>query len=93
MGKSPDIDFAIIDDLSSNVSEPQYAGRFPKISKKPEKGWRSSLSYGVSVTPKKTPKAISQVGKRTKERIKANGSESELFARVWNSRPHTCEIC
>lgn len=67
--------------------------KFPKETKPIEKGWKSSLAYGVSTTPKKEKKAISPVGKRTKERIKENGSESELFARVWAERSHVCEIC
>ena len=80
-------------DQNSNESEPQYAGRFSKTSKKPEKGWKSSLSYGVSITPKKEKKPISAVGKRTKERVKENGTEKELFALVWKTRPHACQDC
>lgn len=46
------------------------------------------------MTPKKDPKPIAQVGKRTKERIKEHGTESEFFIReVWNKRPHHCEEC
>lgn len=67
--------------------------KFPKESKPIEKGWKSSLPFGVSTTPKKEKKAIATVGKRTKERIKENGTEKELFARIWSEREHACEIC
>lgn len=80
-------------DQNSSASEPQYAGGFPKTSKKPEKGWKSSLAFGVSISTKKDRKPIATVGKRTKERVKVNGTESDLFKHIWNTRPHFCEIC
>lgn len=67
--------------------------KFPKETKSPEKGWKSSLAFGVSITPRKIPKPIRPVGKRTAERIKEHGSEKELFALVWSERPHVCENC
>lgn len=80
-------------DQNSSDSEPQYAGRFPKTSKKPEKGWKSSLAFGVSTSIKKDKKPIATIGKRTKERVKVNGTESDLFKHIWNTRPHFCEEC
>ncbi len=42
---------------------------------------------------KKVRKPIPKIGKRTKERISEHGTESELFAKIWNDRPHACEEC
>jgi hypothetical protein len=81
-------------DQNSNASEPPYAAKFPKTSKKPESGWKSSLSYGVSTSPKKPKRKIAPFGKRTKERIAKYGTESEFFIKeIWDKRPHVCEQC
>jgi len=43
--------------------------------------------------PIKVGKPIAQVGKRTKERIKLYGTETELHDKVWESQEHNCQIC
>lgn len=40
---------------------------------------------------RRTP--IATRGKRTKERILQNGTETELFRKIWDERPHVCEQC
>lgn len=40
---------------------------------------------------KRTP--INKIGKRTKARISQNGTELDLFARIWKNRPHICQVC
>jgi len=39
------------------------------------------------------PKYIKAIGAKTKRRIKKHWTEKDLFKRIWESRPHQCEIC
>ena len=41
--------------------------------------------------PKKKP--IKKISDKKKKRLKENGSEAELFRKIWNERQHYCEIC
>ena len=55
--------------------------------------------------PKKTPKPLkrsplppptkplAQMGKKRKERILTEGSETDMNREIWNTRPHWCECC
>lgn len=39
----------------------------------------------------KKPKYVAKT--RKVRRIEKHGTESELFIRIWNERPHNCETC
>ncbi len=59
----------------------------PKAEKAPPKPLQRK-------TPLPRPtKPIAQIGKKKKLRILEEGSEVELFRRIWNSRPHICVEC
>ena len=38
-------------------------------------------------------KPIPKISEKKKKRLKENGSESDLFRKIWEERPHYCEIC
>jgi len=59
----------------------------PKAEKAPPKPLQRK-------TPLPRPtKPIAQIGKKKKLRILEEGSEVDLFRRIWNSRPHICVEC
>lgn len=41
----------------------------------------------------KRKKPIQQVGERTKRRVAENGTETQLFEGIWETREHACEMC
>ena len=57
----------------------------PKEKKKPKPLKRSPL-------PPPT-KPLAQMGKKRKERILTEGSETDMNREIWNTRPHWCEQC
>lgn len=75
---------------------------FPKqTAKMPDPSWKRALAFSPFSKPKDhipevgkmVRKPIKTIGKRTKERLAAHGSETELFARVWAENPHFCVVC
>lgn len=40
-----------------------------------------------------TGTSISRMSDKAKNRIRTNGSEVDLFKKVWSERPHQCEEC
>lgn len=61
--------------------------------KKPEKNWKKDLALSLPLRQKKKPKRLSMCGARKRIRIQKEGSETDFFKRIWQSRPHICEIC
>lgn len=71
---------------------------FPKsaLPKMPASDWKKCLLPSklqeMQNTPKKS-KPIPKISEKKKKRLKENGSESDLFRKIWEERPHYCEIC
>lgn len=80
---------------------------FPKkIPDMPKWNWKKDLKFWANFqSTKKEPKPlkrsplppstkpIAKIGKRKIERIKNEGSETDIFMTIWNNRPHICENC
>lgn len=66
------------------------AGEMPE-KKKPEKKEPKPLQRKTPL-PRPT-KPIAQIGKKKKARILEEGSEVDLFRKIWNERQHFCEEC
>jgi 5-methylcytosine-specific restriction endonuclease McrA len=77
---------------------------FPKSSlpKMPPSDWKKSLQFGKTIEKKETTKPtlehkqrkpIAKVSEKKKKRLKEQGSEKDVFLKVWNKKPHVCEIC
>jgi hypothetical protein len=41
----------------------------------------------------KPKKPIAKISEKKKKRIKEQGSEVDLFRKIWSERPHICEQC
>lgn len=74
----------------------------PKTStpekKKPEKPQKESPPPKPKKELKRTPlkppkKPIAKIGKKRKERILSDWSETDMNRDIWNTRPHWCEQC
>lgn len=53
----------------------------------------SSMAFPKPVTLKKKPKKINPIGKRTRDRIKTQWTETEIHNSIWIKRLHNCEEC
>ena len=52
---------------------------------------RGDPKKSVETTKKRKP--IPKISEKKKKRIKEQGSETELFKKIWNERPHKCQKC
>jgi hypothetical protein len=92
-----------------NVATKNWKSEFAlskKIPPMPAKNWKKDFDK-FAITPmtkskpekekkvtkplKRTP--IAPIGKKKKARILEEGSEVDLFRKIWNTRPRVCEEC
>ena len=72
------------------------------LPKMPSSDWKKCFTEKSTVQTKKPhvtdtnvarKKPIKKISDKKKKRLKENGSEAELFRKIWNERQHYCEIC
>lgn len=72
--------------------------KFPKKYKSPDPNWKKWIGAFLIDNrekverEKKPPKPIKQIGARKTAKIK-DGSQPDLFLKLWDQRKHSCEIC
>ena len=66
---------------------PTLTTKLPPKELKP----RGELKKPVKTAKPKKP--IAKISEKKKKRIKEQGSETDLFKKIWNERPHQCEKC